>query len=117
MPRRNQQTLCDASELPRVAHELPINENRSAIGSHRKLDLTEDRRHLEARVSHHVHGNGLLFSRPNRDLARKVLVTVLANDNFVLSGQQQDLLRALQLLSIAKILAINPYTRLLYHFR
>jgi len=43
--RRNQQTLCDASELTRVVDELPVNENRSAIGNHRKLEFGEERKY------------------------------------------------------------------------
>src|SRR6202007_1548260 len=50
----------------------------------------------------------LFLSGLDRDRNGHVLIATLAHSNLVLAGQKQDLLRALELIEITKILAIHP---------
>ena len=113
----DQQALCHATEFPDMADEQTIQKDCGTIGIYRQFDLGGDERHLETQIFHHLHENSLLFSGLQSQFACEIFVTVLANGDLMFARKEQDLLRSLEFLQVAKVLAINPDPGGLLDFR
>ena len=110
------QAFGDPAKLGGVADELSIQKNGGAIRINRHLDFGGDGGHHVPRVFHHGDGDDLLFAGSQHDVAGEVLVAVLAHRKVVRARKQKNLLRPLEFMQIAEILAVDPNAGGLFDF-
>ena len=79
MSGSNDQALADPAKLAGVADELSIEKHGRAVGIDRHLDFGRDRGHDVTLRLHHGHRDQFLFAGLQRDVAREILVSVLAH--------------------------------------
>jgi len=107
-PWRNEHPSAHTIKLRHVSHEKAIHKNCGTRRFDRDLDRGHHRRDWPPRGLFHRYINTHCLLGLDLHLLGEVLVAILAHGNQVFTGQQQKLLRSLELFKVAYVLAVHP---------